>query len=91
MEQELGRGTVELMRTIKQTIDPDNLFKCVVGCIGLCCLQRAQADSGTIADALASDVCCTCDGCLPTTVLRLHLRNLSPTRSPGKLLPEAHD
>ena len=27
MDKELGSGTVELMRTIKKAIDPDDLFK----------------------------------------------------------------
>jgi len=27
MEEELGKGTVSLMRKIKETLDPDDLFK----------------------------------------------------------------
>ena len=29
MVPELGLGTVRLMRTIKQALDPEDLFKCV--------------------------------------------------------------
>ncbi|EIW75912.1 hypothetical protein CONPUDRAFT_65116 [Coniophora puteana RWD-64-598 SS2] len=60
LEEELGQGTVDLMRTIKQTLDPDGLFnpgkvcssflaltRLAFGCELLLCIAHSQSQKRT--------------------------------------------